>query len=404
MVQKAFSKNYKIAQKKAKLPGYRKGKVPLDQVRRLYQAEVIESTTMGLVEELYLKALNQEPNLNALPGPKIDFKSPVQENKSWGFSVIFEVPPVINVDKDFVPTFSLPPIQIKEEEINQSIKNIQKAEATFEVVKEHRAIEWGDFVEIEFKNEDSSQNKVWNIEMTKKPEDPGLLNIIKSIVGTFPNKTEKVSLNMLMEPPTGMALPPDTPSQKKIDLSLTIGNIKKQVLPELNDSFAQKMGHKNIDNMKEVLHNLLKQKKQQEQKKDLRKEVLKQLTAKYPLPFLPEVTLEAQERAIMLAWTEQMAGASLSTEDIKKQMDKNKKSFQKQARFMVHYSYLLYDLAHKLNIKVSSKEIQNYLKTSGVKKPKQRSEYMRVGEFLTQEKIISYLIDKALKNSVAISG
>ena len=391
-VQNAFHKSYQKAQKKATVPGYRKGKAPLNQVRHLYQGEVTKNTAMNLVEEFYPKALEQA-EIQALPEPAIDLKSSLEENKGFTFSAIFEIFPVVNVDKDFIPSLSEPSIQVEEKAINQSMEGMRITGAQLKPVEEKRAIQWGDFVRVEMQKTGTSQKKLFDIDITKEAKDPLTLHLGQAIVGAFPGDKREISL----PPMPGGEQNHEKLRLKNANLSLTILAIQKKILPDLNDSFAQKAGYKSLKDLRAFVHNFIKQHKQKEIQENMRKEVLQQLTAKYPLPLLPEAIVSAQEQTIISAFADHAKKEGMSIEDIKKNIAKQKKNFQKQAHFIVHSFFLLDNLSQKLNFTVSSQEVQLYLQKTEIEQPKNERDYSRIKDSLLQSKVIDYLINKALK-------
>ena len=149
-VKKSFDANYIKKQKKTELPGFRKGKVPMSHIRSMYKEEVKRDTVISLINEFYSKALEKE-KLNPAGDPKIDIKSNIEENKLFGFSVELEIQPTLNIDKDFKVKMVKPSFKVEEKEVDKALENIRLASAKFEVVKENRSLDWGDFAELEIK-------------------------------------------------------------------------------------------------------------------------------------------------------------------------------------------------------------------------------------------------------------
>ena len=140
----------KTGKKKAVLPGFRKGKVPLNHIRSMYQEEVKKDTIISLIDEFYQKALEQE-QLKPAGDPKIDFKSNIIENQIFDFSAVLEIQPEINIEKTFKIELSKSSVTVKEEEVDQSLENIRSASAKFETVTENRGVSWGDIAELDIK-------------------------------------------------------------------------------------------------------------------------------------------------------------------------------------------------------------------------------------------------------------
>jgi trigger factor len=120
------------AAQKAKLPGFRPGKVPLKVMRQRYGAGVRQEVLGEVVSQSFQEAVLQE-KLRPAGQPSIEPKS-LEPGKDLQYVAIFEVfPDVELVDmKDFA--VAKPVAQVKEEDVNNIIEVFRKQQGTWDEV------------------------------------------------------------------------------------------------------------------------------------------------------------------------------------------------------------------------------------------------------------------------------
>ena len=389
-VQKAFDENYRKKQKTVELPGFRKGKVPLDQIRSMYQEEVKRNTVISLINEFYRKALQQE-QLKPAGEPKIDFKSTIVENQVFGFSAELEIQPEINIDGTFKVQLSKPSIEVREKEVDQAVENIRAANAKFEPIKEERGVHWGDVVKLEI-TELSGPIGIEQKPMLemKKENEKEIKGLMEGVLDMKPGDKKKILVNLSDK------YPMKEQAGKSAELEVTLVDIKKKLLPELNEEFVKKFKCKDIEQLKSLIQQSIEREKQGQSYDIMREETLKQLVDKNPIELLPEGVINEQEQAIISSAEGRLKKSGMSEKEIEQYKKKYQEEFQKQARFMVESSYLIYTLANKLNVSVSPQEVKLYLQESeGVQT---EGEYEKIENFLIQEKTIEHLINTATKS------
>lgn len=416
-VQKSFDEHYKKKQQKVHLPGFRKGKVPLNQVRALYQDEVSRDTSVSLVENFYLKAVKQE-QLRPAGEIKIDFKSPCEEGQTFDFSIVLEVHPEINIDKSFKIQLSKPLVKVTEEEVDQYIEKIRIKSAKYVPVMQKKRVSWNDFVELRIMPSELKKSELLNKLAGEKETPQGiigpdetdrkLLKEGKKLLLEVKKEQEVFPFKGLVEGVLGMQIGDrkkipmvffakdsvKTQVGKPINLEVILMAIKKQVLPT-DDDLVKFFKCKDIKELKKLGRVFLERTYRDEAYSTMKEQVLKQLVEKNPIPFLPERVVEEQKQSIISVVISSLKEKGLAEKEIEKYKKEQEKEFQEQARFMTHSSYLILTLARKLNISVSPQSVRNYMKTASMSNKPSDEEYERIENFLIREKTISHLIDTA---------
>ncbi len=383
-VNRVFDEIYKKKQKKIHLPGFRKGKAPLNHIRSMYQEEVKRDTVVSIINEFYLKAIQQE-RIKPIGEPKIDLKSQIAENQDFGFSAVMEIQPEIHIDKDFKVQLSKPPVTVDEKEVDQFLENIRSTTAKYETITENRAARWEDIVELniqELPNPKPVPDKKPVMLELKKERDSEVNALSESVVDMRIGDMKKITTK---------------PEGRPVELEVTLLNIKKRILPDLDDEFFKKFKCRDIQEMKSIIRRTIEKEKQDQAYHTMREETLQQLVDKNPVPLLPEGIMEDQKQIIISSSVKRLKEAGTTETNIEKYKKKHQEDFQKRARFMVHSSYLIYALADKLNISVDQRELQLHLQNTESKQNPSDKDYQRMENFLIMEKTINHLIDTAIK-------
>ncbi len=94
-VQSVFATVYNRIGQRVNIPGFRKGKVPMNHLRKRFSADAASEALQLLVEKGW-KGVLEDGTVLPLSEPKFDL-SPVTEGQPYTFSMTIEVPPVFEV-------------------------------------------------------------------------------------------------------------------------------------------------------------------------------------------------------------------------------------------------------------------------------------------------------------------
>ncbi len=146
-------KEDKIAAKAAKsmkVDGFRPGKVPVHVVKARHKDQIKQDAEQEVLKELFDEALKQlDTNFEEVVGePQISKFDRVDDGLEVEVKVSFK--PTIDVTgyKELVPEYKTP--RIMKKDVESRIKEILKSAASMRVITEKRAVENGDFAQIDF--------------------------------------------------------------------------------------------------------------------------------------------------------------------------------------------------------------------------------------------------------------
>ncbi len=340
--------------KKARIPGFRPGKAPKAIVEKHYGDEVRSEVVQRLVSEHYLRAL-QDNNLNPVEMPHIENVSSLAKGQPLSFSATVEVRPQIqlgNYDGIEVKEQSL---AVTDEEMGQTLDRLREMYAQLEVV-EGRPLEQTDTAIIDF--EGFREGKA--IEGAKASDHMLALGT-NSLIPGF--EEQLVGMKQGESREINVTFPADYNNKdlagKDALFKVSLKEIKKKVLPELNDDFAKDIGgNKSLDELKEGIKKDLEARKRDEQATAQREQIMTKLVDAHTFDVPPGmVEGELQSMARQQATRMARRGADLKNFDLAKFRDENRALAEKR----VKGTLLLDVIAEKEKIDVTDQELNSAL-------------------------------------------
>ena len=137
----------KVFMREAQMPGFRKGKMPIELIRKEFAGQLKEEITRTIFQKNYSEAVKAEKlDEVALAGlEKIDY-----DEKGASFVAIVEVKPEFKL-----PTYKGLKIEKKDAKVEESavedqLGRLRKAYAKYEDAKEGEVVQDGDFIQIDY--------------------------------------------------------------------------------------------------------------------------------------------------------------------------------------------------------------------------------------------------------------
>lgn len=266
-IDNKISSRLKEITKKAKMPGFRPGKVPFAIIKQKYEDPVRKEVAMDKIKETLSEALKKE-NLNPVAFPKIDVVS-ANPAESLVYTATFEIYPEFTISDLTQISGEKINTEITEKDIDETLENLRKRSANWkEITDTNRIIKDGDKVIVDFKI---------NIESDppKTEEEKNVDFVIGS--GTMWTEFEKPLVGKKLGDEVNFSLTfPDTHIEK--DLVGKKGNFIVQIrklyeldLPTMDDAFIKKVSPK-AKNLEELRANL---------KKNMERELTKAILQKF---------------------------------------------------------------------------------------------------------------------------
>jgi trigger factor len=397
-----FGKAVSDVAKSAKVPGFRPGKAPRAVVERHYAGEIESEVMNRLISEAYLGTL-KEHNLTAVDVPSIANMSPFAKNAPLNFTAVVEVRPEIalgNYDGIEVKEADL---NVSDEELNQTIDRLREMYAQLEVV-EGRPLAKDDTAIIDFegfrdgKSVSGAKASDYVLSLGTGSLIPGFED---QLIGMQKGETREISVKF----------PDDYQSAelagKDVKFTVTLKEVKKKVLPEMNDEFAKDIGNnKTVAELKADIKKDIEARKKDEQAQTQRETLLSKLVDEHTFD-VPQGMLDRELQSMARTQATRMArrGVDVKSFDVAKFAEENKQLAEKRVKGML----LLDVIAEKEKIEVSEQEVNQAMATMArsagqtVEAIKSYYESQESGtdglrESLAREKTLGLLLSRAKKS------
>lgn len=143
-----YQKVLNVFMREASIPGFRKGKVPLNIIKQKFQQEIARECQQACFSEFYPKAL-KESGLDAV---NLQNVTDVLFTPETGFSctALVEVRPSFDLPKYRKLAIKAGDTKVTDEQVTERVESFRKAFAKFEDAKEGDAIAEGDFVQFDY--------------------------------------------------------------------------------------------------------------------------------------------------------------------------------------------------------------------------------------------------------------
>jgi len=233
VVQKEWERAYGRVQKRAALPGFRKGHVPRSLVKLHFADDVRREVAEHLIPDVYRQALT-EAQIDPVNEPDLQ-ELTLEENSPLSFKAVVEVKPTIALGDYRGVEVEHAPAAISDSDVADTLERMRDQHAEFRSVE--RAAATGDLVVVDYTlapqdHEPSTANGYHFVVGggTVLPE------IDNAVVGLKAGDERDVDLRFAddhrMESLRG----------KGGTAHLKVGEVKEKVLPALDDDFAKSLG------------------------------------------------------------------------------------------------------------------------------------------------------------------
>ena len=386
----------------AKIPGFRPGKVPATVVRQRFKGEIMQDVAEVLVSKAVGEAL-VERGVEPIETPDIQ-DLVLEEGKPLTFKASFDVVPTFDPGDLATIEATEPAATIADDVVNQSLERLRERAARFEAV-ESGAVEEGHTVVISLerqgtdkdgkKGELEKHDQV-SIELGAPSNPPGFdAEMLGLTPGTIKSFTITYPADYAMAELAGAT----------VDYTVTLKEIKKRVVPPLDDDLAKDLGEfDSLDALRTRVREDLEHEAMHAAERQLRQDLLKQLASR--VPFAVPVSLVEREIDRRL---EDFARRLMDQRIDPRQANIDWNAFREGQRTpateAVGSAIALDEIAKRENVTVTDEdldgELQRYAEQTGHTVPSIKARLQKDGELgrlaagLRREKAVKHLMSKA---------
>ena len=405
-VDKEIDKAYSAIQKKAKLQGFRPGKAPMQLIKRTYSDAMRDDVMRRLYQETLYKALD-EHKVEPIDSPTIE-SDILEPGAPFKYSAIIEVMPQILLNEYTGLVVNKEKHVSKPENIDNELKRMQENMAQLIPLDEEVAVENGHTVSVDYSvtvegsPEENSGAQTAEVEVGTNKLIPGFE---EQLIGLKAGESKEFTLDL----PTGGD--ETEAAVKKGIFSVTVKEIKRKELPELDDEFAQQFGE--YDTMEALRAKMVEYHEKHETDRidnEFKERIIQALIKKNPLD-VPESMVKRQLDHMFENLKNRLKSQQMSLEMMGLDADGFRARFRDDAIDKVRGGLLLMALVEKENITVSDEDLAAHYEKIAAGNPDMLD---RIKEYYTanpnaknsiiseikEDKAISLLIDSAVVTEV----
>ncbi len=360
-IEEAISESLSEVQRTAVIPGFRKGKAPLNLVKRKYMKAILEKVKEDFFEKGYVEAITRG-GWRVLKLLKTDIGD-VKEGEGFSFKAEVEVAPRVenlnytdlNVDIDKQPE------EVTDEEIDKVIDKMRRDVADVVPVEEDREVKAGDVVNVNIAVEKQDEPGEFmtlyeNQDVLIEEDEAFHTELKKSLIGKKPGDEYELEVEVDKEKELDE-------TRDKVKYKIKVNEIKQLQLPEVDEEFAKKFGFDSVEALREYIKEMLQKEKDKNFDQELTQEILNALVEANPIEELPEVTTEEYIRAEY-----QKANVDTLPEERKEEV---KQKIAEDVKKGLKETFVVLQVAEKENIYVTDEEVDQFFEEQARYQPGQ---------------------------------
>ena len=341
-IAQEFESFYKAIAPRAKVPGFRPGKVPRDVLVMHYEKNANDSVLETLLSESLPKVL-REKDLNPLTTPEI--KDIQFTKEKLVYKAHIETRPKIKLSKVTGLSAKKEKVVVKAEDIEKALKQTQEMHAQYKAV-EGRAAKLGDFVISDYVcTVDGKEMEKRNDDWIELKEDEYLKGFSSQLVGASVGEEKDVQITFPGDMTDKRA------AGKAAFFKMKVKEIKEKTLPALDDELAKLAGeYKDLSDLKQKLTADLEKRATDEKEASFERELLNELIKQNKID-LPSGLVQRRAEYLMDQSRQRFLQQGGTEELFDKEKEKMLKEFESEARRQIHVAFLLDEIADTQGIK-----------------------------------------------------
>ena len=377
------------------IPGFRKGKAPMNIVERYYGTEIFYEDTFNEIAQETLEQAVEENKLDVVSRPDIDVTQ-IGKGQDLIYTAIFQTKPEAKLGKYKGIEIKKIEYNVEEKDIEHELEHMQEHNSRL-ISIDDRPVEDGDITVIDFEGfvdgKTFEGGKAENYELTigSKTFIPGFEDQIigmkideeKDVNVTFPKEYFSKDL-----------------AGKEATFKVKLHEIKKKELPKLDDEFAKDVSEfDTLEELKKSIKEKLEEDAKQRQKYETEEAVVKAVTENIEVE-VPSGMIETEVENMIKDIETRLSYQGLKLEQylqmLNKTEDEMKKEYEPQALEAVKTRLMIDAVIKAEKIEANIEEIDEKIKEMAKNYGKENDE-----EFIQNENVRKY-IEEGIKSEKAL--
>ncbi len=344
-------------QKEAQVPGFRKGTIPIDLVKKFFPQQLQNLFVQKIIDNTLPEVL-KEHKINYIPDSLQITSTDIQPDNISSYEVVLETEPEVKLK-------SYKGLKLKKEIRKVTQEHIDK---TINQIKEENA-RLLPSLKIKIEPNDISETSnifcIINFKIfidgkeLKKYEGKNVLipladnNLPKGLKEGLVGMQVGEKRNLMVEFPVN--IPQTELMGKNATMEVELVELKEKKLPNLDDEFAKDLGYKNVDELISHIRQYLQQEFENESKQKLRNQIYEILIKEHNFA-IPETEVERHYQEIIESLKRDFLARNKQSEF--KLTEEQTKLLRKKAEDEIKLKYILKKIITEEKIEVTEEQLE----------------------------------------------
>jgi trigger factor len=396
-VSHAIEEAYKDVQRRARMPGFRQGKAPMELIKKNFAGQALEHGINELLRETVHHALETE-KIVPLAAPAVD-KVDYHDGKPLKYEIKVECAPEVEL-KEYK---GLPVVKksaaVSDADVAQRLDALRENNAKL-APSEAETVADGLFASVDYEASidgapvEGGKAQDQLIEVSAPQSITGFNDGLK---GMKKGETKDLSI----------PFPADHPNKalagKTALFKVTVKDVKEKKLPAADDEFAKDLGVESLAALKDTLRKNLEAERARDAQQDTERQLIDGLLERHVFEVPPSLVEERAER-LTERLKEFLSRQGATPSDWNANADKMRERNRPEAEKQVRLSYLLIAVAEKENIEATDADVDEAIRKAAEGVPAEKLDEMKkwyeerrenLRAQLKEEKIFKFLLDNA---------
>jgi trigger factor len=352
-VERKIEEAYRELKKRARVDGFRPGKVPRNILQRHFGDQVTQDVKRGLLSETLPQAF-EETKIFPVAMPVIESET-LKTGEGFKYVALMEVRPEfelkdymgLEVDKELV--------SVSEEAVNSQIEEIRRVNSRLKPLEEDRGIRNDDCAILEYEAFEGgkplegmkAQNFMIRVGSGQFPPE-----FEKGLQGFKAGESTEITVDYAADDPNpGLA-------GKKVLFKVKVTDVKVMETPELNDDFAKSLGadFNDLETLKNRIREDIKAREEKRVDRELKKRLLDKIGATVNVD-LPESLVESEMKYAVETVKQNLLRMGSSLEKSGLTEEKVREDFRAASERRVKDLLILGEIAKQNDLSLSETEL-----------------------------------------------
>jgi len=321
------------------LPGFRVGKVPLHMIKQQFPT-MIKDEVLDISAKNILNKIVEEEKIFPVVTPLIKDVEYIP-SKKISFQIILEVNPKFEPQKYEKIKVTRKIHNVNEDDINKHLNQLREYNAYLINVDDSVVVDKNHYVIVDYEIYENG-NKIENVDVKGEIIDMSsphnIAGIVDAIYGAKKGEEKEFETDF---------------DGKKMKFKVKINEIKKKVVPEMDENFLKNLGVNNIEELKASVRKILEAQEIEKTERDVIKQIEDSLIKDNKIP-LPPTIVNEEIKELFEIFKKRANIPNPESLDIKDYLSTLKPIAERNLTI----TYLLHNIAKKENIKATEEDFQ----------------------------------------------